>query len=72
MHSIEPDLIRLGERYSIFVIIIYKIRVLGDIFEYGREADRNPPQLIHYDAWGNRIDDVSTLSAGDLPMDKSM
>ncbi|PRP74225.1 acyl-CoA dehydrogenase [Planoprotostelium fungivorum] len=46
LNEITPDLTRLGER------------VLGDILQFGREAEEQPPQLRHHDVWGNRIDQI--------------
>lgn len=33
-------------------------RVVTDILEFAREAEKHPPELIKYDAWGVRIDHV--------------
>ena len=38
----EPDLVRFGDRVS----------TSGDILYHGREAELNPPQLVHYNAYG--------------------
>jgi len=46
LEEINDDLTRFGAR------------VLGDIQEYGREAESHPPTLTHYNAWGKRIDEV--------------
>lgn len=45
LSQIEPDLIKFGERVS----------ASGDIIKYGRDSERNPPQLIHYNAWGRYV-----------------
>lgn len=46
--EIDSDLNRLGER------------VAGDILEMAEDAEKNIPQLIQFDAWGNRIDKIVT------------
>ncbi|MBT8136883.1 MAG: acyl-CoA dehydrogenase family protein [Gammaproteobacteria bacterium] len=33
-------------------------RVVGDIAQYAADAEANPPQLRHFDAWGNRADTI--------------
>jgi len=33
-------------------------RIVKEIDELGRQVERNPPSLIHYDAYGRRIDDL--------------
>ena len=38
-------------------------RVATDIYELGVECDHNLPVLKHYDAWGNRVDEIVTCSA---------
>ncbi|XP_061162322.1 acyl-CoA dehydrogenase family member 11-like [Saccostrea echinata] len=48
---IETDLIRFGER------------VATEIYELGLQCEREPPQLIQYDAWGNRVDRLITSPA---------
>ncbi|MFA6238707.1 MAG: acyl-CoA dehydrogenase family protein [Bacteriovorax sp.] len=37
-------------------------RVVSDIQEMARDAERNPPELVAFDPWGNRIDRVITSS----------
>jgi len=37
--------------------------VKHEIDALGRECEVNPPSLTHYDAWGNRIDVVTTCNA---------
>jgi len=44
--KIEQDLIRFGSR------------ILEDISYFGKQSELNPPQLVQYDAWGKRIDEV--------------
>ncbi len=44
--EIEPDLKRFGER------------VVTDILQWGLDAERNEPQHVPLDAWGNRIDRI--------------
>ncbi|EFA75651.1 Probable acyl-CoA dehydrogenase [Heterostelium album PN500] len=46
LNEIEPDLVRFGDR------------VMGDILEYGRACENNPPKHVAYDAWGRRIDKI--------------
>lgn len=48
LREIEPDLERFGHR------------VANDIHQLGLECERNPPYVIHFDAWGNRIDQLVT------------
>jgi len=43
------DLVKFGER------IRTEIDPLGD------ECEKSPPQLVQFDPWGNRIDDIGTL-----------
>ena len=33
-------------------------RIVKEVTELGRQVERNPPSLIHYDAYGRRIDDL--------------
>eukprot|EP00026_Physarum_polycephalum_P003279 Phypoly_transcript_03289.p1 GENE.Phypoly_transcript_03289~~Phypoly_transcript_03289.p1 ORF type:complete len:598 (+),score=74.08 Phypoly_transcript_03289:129-1922(+) len=46
LSSFEPDLIRWGER------------VVGDVLQYGRECEDNPPKLIQVNAYGRRVDNI--------------
>ena len=55
--KIEPDLKQFGNR------------VISDILDMGRDAEQNPPELIQYDAWGNRIDEIR-VSNGWKEMDR--
>lgn len=48
---IETDLIRFGER------------VATEVSELGLQCEREPPQLLQYDAWGNRVDQLITSPA---------
>uniref|UniRef100_T1J5D1 Acyl-CoA dehydrogenase/oxidase C-terminal domain-containing protein n=1 Tax=Strigamia maritima TaxID=126957 RepID=T1J5D1_STRMM len=48
LSEIEPDLTRFGNR------------VTQDIYEFGLDCEKNPPQLQNFDAWGNRIDKIIT------------
>lgn len=57
LKTIEPDLIRLGER------------VTTDILAMAEEAEANPPVHIPYDPWGKRIDGVK-VSRGWQELDK--
>lgn len=51
LHTIEPDLQRMGER------------AISDIYELGKNAEANPPRHIPYDPWGNRIDAIEVSLA---------
>jgi putative acyl-CoA dehydrogenase len=46
LEEIEPDLRRFGER------------VVGDVAEFGADAEAHPPRLIQFDPWGRRIDRI--------------
>lgn len=35
-------------------------RVVEDILMMAKNAEENPPQLVHFDCWGTRIDDLKT------------
>lgn len=48
---IETDLIRFGER------------VTTEVYELGLQCEREPPQLLQFDAWGNRVDQLITSPA---------
>lgn len=45
----HKDLSQFGER------VRTEIDLLGD------ECEKYPPQLVQYDPWGNRIDDIGTV-----------
>ena len=49
--EIEPGLRRLGARAS------------GEMITLALEAERNPPELVQYDAWGRRIDEIRVSPA---------
>ncbi len=55
--EVEPDLVRFGER------------VVGDIADWGRQAESQEPRLIQYDAWGRRIDQIE-VSRGWQELDR--
>jgi hypothetical protein len=38
-------------------------RVANDLYKLNIEAERNPPRLENYDAWGNRVDKLITCEA---------
>lgn len=38
-------------------------RVANEVDEWGRECERNPPQLVHFDSWGCRVDHIVTSPA---------
>lgn len=44
--EIQPELQRLGQR------------VTADIFELGQAAEASPPELVQFDPWGKRIDQI--------------
>lgn len=46
LNSITPDLINFGKR------------VTSECMEWARDAELNKPELIQFDAWGNRIDKI--------------
>lgn len=56
--SITPDLEQLGRR------------AVTEFIEWARDAENNPPQLIQFDAWGNRIDKI-IVSQGWLSLEKA-
>jgi putative acyl-CoA dehydrogenase len=49
--EIEPGLRRLGARAA------------GEMIELAIEAERGPPVLIQFDAWGRRVDEIRVSSA---------
>ena len=51
MGEIEGDLRQFGERVS------------KDIYQLHLEAEKHPPELEKFDAWGNRIDKLITCEA---------
>src|SRR6056297_1638108 len=46
MAEIRPDLERMGKR------------VAGELLDYSRDAENNPPKLVQFDAWGKRVDQI--------------
>lgn len=56
-NAISPDLTQFGERTA------------GIFRVWAREAEVNPPQLTHFDAMGNRVDDIK-VSNGWLELEK--
>lgn len=38
-------------------------RLRDEIAFLGRECELNPPSLLHFDAWGQRVDQVITCPA---------
>ncbi|XP_035494933.2 acyl-CoA dehydrogenase family member 11-like [Scophthalmus maximus] len=38
-------------------------RVANEVDRWGRECELTPPQLIHFDPWGNRVDHIVTSPA---------
>ena len=46
LRHIEPDLRNFGKR------------VVTDIFDMGVDAEEHEPELIQYDPWGTRIDQI--------------
>ncbi len=49
--SISPHLEKLGARAA------------GDLFDLADQAEKNPPKLINFDPWGNRIDKIEVSAA---------
>ena len=49
--AIEPELAALGERAA------------GEWLVLAERAEADPPRLVHYDAWGRRIDRIETSDA---------
>lgn len=56
-NAISPDLTQFGERTA------------GIFRVWAREAEVNPPQLTHFDAMGNRVDEIK-VSNGWLELEK--
>lgn len=56
-NAISPDLTQFGERTA------------GIFRVWARDAEVNPPQLTHFDAMGNRVDDIK-VSNGWLELEK--
>jgi alkylation response protein AidB-like acyl-CoA dehydrogenase len=44
--EVEPELRRFGER------------VIGEIAQWGNDAEAHPPRHVPYDPWGRRVDDI--------------
>ena len=57
LKEITPDLTQFGKR------------VAGEFLVWAREAEVNKPQLIQFDAWGNRIDEIK-VSQGWLNLER--
>lgn len=57
LDEINPDLTQFGKRTA------------GIFREWARDAETNPPQLTHFDAMGNRVDDIK-VSNGWLELEK--
>lgn len=57
LKEITPDLTQFGKR------------VAGEFLAWARDAEVNKPQLIQFDAWGNRIDEIK-VSQGWLNLEK--
>lgn len=51
LDSVDADLVRFGQR------VVSEVAPLGDT------AERDPPRLVPYDAWGNRIDRIEVSPA---------
>nr|XP_006812241.1 PREDICTED: isovaleryl-CoA dehydrogenase, mitochondrial-like [Saccoglossus kowalevskii] len=51
LDQFSPDLERFGQR------------VATDIYQLGRQCELNQPTVQHFDAWGNRIDELITCPA---------
>jgi len=46
MNEIRPDLERFGER------------VATELIEYANACENNPPKLVSFNAWGDRVDEI--------------
>lgn len=57
LKEITPDLTQFGKR------------VAGEFLAWARDAEVNKPQLIQFDAWGKRIDEIK-VSKGWLNLEK--
>lgn len=38
-------------------------RVASEVDDWGRECEVTPPRLVHFDAWGRRVDHIVTSPA---------
>lgn len=57
LKEITPDLAKFGER------------VAGEFLEWARDAEINKPELIQFNAWGKRVDEIK-VSQGWLNLEK--
>jgi len=55
--EITPDLTQFGKR------------VANEFIEWARDAEVNKPELIQFNAWGNRVDEIK-VSQGWLNLEK--
>ena len=46
--EVDSDLRRFGKR------------IVDEVEDKGRQCELKPPQLTHFDAWGNRVDQIET------------
>jgi len=46
LEEIRPDLVRFGER------------VATELVEYANACENNPPKLLNFNAWGERVDEI--------------
>src|SRR4029453_3120513 len=51
LRDVEPHLARLGARAA------------GDLLAPAEQAEREPPRLVQYDAWGARVDRIEVSDA---------
>lgn len=51
LQAVISDLYAFGER------------VASEVDEWGRECEVTPPRLVHFDAWGRRVDHIVTSPA---------
>ncbi len=53
LEEIRPDLERFGER------------VATELIEYANACENNPPRLLSYNAWGERVDEITVAPEWD-------
>ncbi|KAL5015901.1 hypothetical protein ScPMuIL_005490 [Solemya velum] len=51
LSDIEPDLVRFGHRVG------------TDLYDLSLKCEQNQPKVEHYDAWGARVDNITTSQA---------
>ena len=55
LEVMQPDLSAWGQR------------VVDEVAALGRDAEAHPPQLVPYDPWGRRIDQIETAAGWKEP-----